>query len=71
MTSAKKLALGDFITDGWLSSYKYKVQNNKNKLYNTILGFGENEKEARKDLYKKYKALWSLLFHHPVRPLLG
>ena len=55
LTSAKKLALGDFITDGWLSSYKYKVQNNKNKLYNTILGFGENEKEARKDLYKKYK----------------
>ena len=23
------------------------------------------------DLYKKYKAGWSLLFHHSVRPLLG
>ena len=51
----KKLAFGDIIASGFLSSYKYKVRNNANKLINSITEYGDNEAEARKDLYRKYK----------------
>ncbi len=51
----KKLAFGDIIASGFLSSYKYKVRNDVNKLISSITEYADNEAEARKDLYRKYK----------------
>ena len=51
----QKLAFGDIIASGFLSSYKYKVRNDINKLITSVTEYGDNEAEARKDLYRKYK----------------
>ena len=51
----KKLAFGDIIASGFLSSYKYKVRNDINKLITSVTEYADNEAEARKDLYRKYK----------------
>jgi ppGpp synthetase/RelA/SpoT-type nucleotidyltranferase len=50
----KKLAFGDIVASGFLSSYKYKIRNDANKLITSVTEYGDNEAEARKDLYRKY-----------------